>query len=213
MRHIIWDWNGTLLDDAEAIFRCSNAVFTARGLPAVTPEQYRASYTRPLTEFYRRLFGRALTEAELAGMDDDFHDTYRGELPEIPLAPDAQKALAGWRERGGSQSLLSMFRHDELMEQVRARGLEDEFVRIDGLVGTGGGMKAEHLRRHLDVLALAPDEVLMVGDSLDDVAAAHAVGAAAVLYDGPSGGVHAPELLRAAGVPVVDSLTSAYLAR
>jgi phosphoglycolate phosphatase-like HAD superfamily hydrolase len=212
MRHIIWDWNGTLLDDADAIFRCSNVVFSARGLPAVTPEQYRACYTRPLTEFYRGLFGRYLTEAELDGLDDDFHHAYQRELAEIPLAPDAQKALAGWRERGGTQSLLSMFRHEPLLEQVRARRLEAEFVRIDGLVGLGGDKKAGYLRRHLAALGLEPADVLMVGDSLDDVAAAHAVGAAAVLYDPPSGGVHAPELLRAAGVPVVDSLTSAYLA-
>jgi phosphoglycolate phosphatase-like HAD superfamily hydrolase len=177
----------------------------------VTPDQYRASYTRPLTDFYRRLFGRDLTAAELHGLDDDFHAAYQRELANIPLAPDAQKALSGWRERGGTQSLLSMFRHEPLMEQVRVRGIEDEFVRIDGLVGVGGGEKAEYLHRHLEVLGLPPDDVLIVGDSLDDVAAARAVGADAVLYDGPSGGVHAPELLRAAGVPVVDSLTSAYL--
>jgi HAD superfamily hydrolase (TIGR01549 family) len=139
-------------------------------------------------------------------MDDEFHDAYRTVLAELELADGARQVLAGWRARGGSQSLLSMFRHDELVPLVRSHGIESEFVRVDGLVGPGGGRKADHLRRHLAALRLGPDQVLVIGDSIDDAAAAEAVGARSVLYDG---GSHPPEVLRAAGVPVVDALADA----
>ncbi|HEY1973421.1 MAG TPA: HAD hydrolase-like protein [Pseudonocardia sp.] len=206
MLHIVWDWNGTLLDDTAATFRAACQVFAVRGLPPVTAEQYRAAYTRPLTDFYRRLFGRDLTPTETAGMDDEFHDVYRAQLAELALADGARQVLAGWRQSGGSQSLLSMFRHEELLPEVRRHGIESEFVLVDGLVGPGGGRKVDHLRRHLAALRLGPEQVLVVGDSTDDAAAAGAVGARCVLYDG---GSHPPEVLRDFGVPVVGTLADA----
>ncbi|MGZ5382686.1 MAG: HAD hydrolase-like protein, partial [Acidimicrobiia bacterium] len=51
-----------------------------------------------------------------------------------------------------------------------------------------------------------PRHVLVIGDALDDVAAAAALGLNCVLYDG---GTHPAEQLSAAGVSVVDSLMSA----
>lgn len=205
--HIVWDWNGTLFDDGDAVYRASCELFAALGLPHVTLERYQAEYTRPISLFYQRLFGAEPSPAEMAAMDDRFHDAYRRALLSTALTADARDVLAYWRGTGGTQSLLSMFRHAELLPLVHRHGIADEFVRIDGLVGGGGGRKAEYLRRHLDALDLAAGTpVLVVGDSLDDAAAARASGVACVLYDG---GSHARADLEAAGVPVVDTLTAA----
>jgi phosphoglycolate phosphatase-like HAD superfamily hydrolase len=82
-------------------------------------------------------------------------------------------------------------------------------VRVDGLRRSDGGGKAEHLSAHLAALELAPEQVVLVGDALDDLAAARAVGAGCVLYDG---GSHHRQALEATGEPVVDSLTEAVAA-
>jgi len=82
-------------------------------------------------------------------------------------------------------------------------------VRVDGLRRSDGGGKAEHLRAHLAALELEPEQVLLVGDALDDLAAARAVGAGCVLYDG---GSHHRQALEATGEPVVDRLTDAVAA-
>jgi phosphoglycolate phosphatase-like HAD superfamily hydrolase len=204
--HIVWDWNGTLFDDWDAVYRASCELFAARGLPAVTAEQYRAAYTRPITAFYARLFGRELEPSEFAGMDREFHAAYERAMPRVTLAGDAREALRAWRAAGGSQSLLSMFRHERLLELVRRFELEPEFVRVDGLTGPGGGRKAEHLDRHLRRLRLDPAGVTLVGDSLDDAAAAEDAGARCVLYDG---GSHPRETLAATGLPVAGTLAEA----
>jgi phosphoglycolate phosphatase-like HAD superfamily hydrolase len=70
----------------------------------------------------------------------------------------------------------------------------------------GGGTKTEHLVAHLAALEVEPPAALLVGDALDDLAAARAVGAGCVLYDG---GSHHRDALEATGVPVVDTLTAA----
>ncbi|HET7516380.1 MAG TPA: HAD hydrolase-like protein, partial [Actinomycetes bacterium] len=71
------------------------------------------------------------------------------------------------------------------------------------------GGKAEHLVAHLAALEVEPSAALLVGDALDDLAAARAVGARCVLYDG---GAHHRHVLEAAGVPVVETLTAAVAA-
>lgn len=207
-KHIVWDWNGTLFDDVAAVYSASVEIFAARGLPAVTLAEYRAAYTRPIPAFYARLFGHDVDPTVFAGMDRDWHDAYRSRLTGCGLARQATDTLASWRERGGTQSLLSMWRHEELLPFVRRLGIAAEFVRIDGLRGPGGDRKANHLVRHLAALEIDAAAVLLVGDSVDDADAAAAVGAACVLYDG---GYHDRATLDAVGVPVADTLSGALV--
>lgn len=201
--HIVWDWNGTLFDDALIVYLASCQVFAARGLPSVTEAEYRAAYTRPIEAFYERLFGRQLGEGEFPGLDDAFHDAYRRTMAGVTLTTGARQALRDWRLSGRTQSLLSMFRHEQLASLVGRYGIQDEFVRIDGLVGPGGGRKAEHLSRHLAALRVDPAAVLVVGDSLDDADAAAEVGAGCVLFNGR---YHDRSALEAAGVPIADTM-------
>jgi len=102
-----------------------------------------------------------------------------------------------------------MWRHQDLVPLVERLGIGRFFVRVDGLRVPGGGAKTEHLVEHLAALDVAAPAALLVGDSLDDLAAARAVGAHCVLYDG---GSHHRDALEATGVPVVDTLTAALAA-
>ncbi len=210
--HIVWDWNGTLLDDLAVVVAAVNDTLATVGRRPITIEEYGAHYTRPVLLFYERLLGRAVEAAEWRGFDLAFHDSYRRRAAAATLAPDAREALAEARRAGHSQSLLSMYWHDELIPQVDRFGLDQFLVRIDGLRGTPGDRKQEYLEEHLRAVAgdlardLDPGDVLVVGDALDDAAAAAALGMNCVLYDG---GAHPVDQLVAAGVPVATSLREA----
>lgn len=210
IRHLVWDWNGTLLDDQLLVVEALNAVMADRGLPPTDLATYQRLYTRPVKVFYERLFERPIPDEEWDLLDDVYHRGYKDALERARLAVDAEVALERVAGLGRSQSLLSMYRHHELLPLVQRLGIEGRFVRIDGLQGPGGGPKAPHLEAHLEhVMPLtgsAPEQVLVVGDAIDDAIAAAHVGARCVLYDG---GSHPREELEAVGVPVVDTLTDA----
>src|SRR5690242_2096688 len=112
--HIVWDWNGTLFHDNEAIIGATNAAFAELGLKPITLEQYRALYCVPVPKFYERLMGRLPTDAEWAIMDEIFHRYYAEHRLRCGLTEGVVDLLADWRSAGRSQSLLSMYVHDEL---------------------------------------------------------------------------------------------------
>jgi phosphoglycolate phosphatase-like HAD superfamily hydrolase len=202
--HLVWDWNGTLLDDLTLVVSSTNEAFAAVGGRAVDSDEHRRTFRRPVADFYAEMLGRAVDAEEFGRLDRIFHDAYRLGLTSIPLAADAMAAIKSWE---GSQSLLSMWFHEELIPAVDTYGLAGMFARVDGLrTEVGGDLKAGHLASHLDALGISGAEAVLIGDSLDDGAAADSVGAASVLY---TGGFTDPARLRASGRPVADTLVEA----
>ncbi|MFJ4097152.1 HAD family hydrolase [Kitasatospora sp. NPDC089913] len=206
--HIVWDWNGTLFHDMEAVLGASNAAFATIGVGPMTLQEYREQYEIPIPRFYQRLLGRLPSEAEWLRLDDAFHDRYRQLSVACGLTDGARELLDDWRAAGRSQSLLSMYEHDRLLPVVEGFGLTGQFLRVDGRSGPAGGQKAEYLVRHLAALGtqVDPARTVLIGDAADDALAALEAGAHAVLY---TGGSHTREKLEPVGVPVVDSLAEA----
>ena len=202
--HLVWDWNGTLLDDLTLVVSSTNSAFGSVGGRLVDSDEHRRTFRRPVAEFYAEILQRAVDEEEFGRLDRIFHDAYRLGLTDTSLAADAMTAIKSWT---GSQSLLSMWFHSELVPAVETYGLAGVFTRVDGLrTEVGGDLKAGHLATHLAGLEIAGDQVVLIGDSLDDAAAAASVGGAAVLY---TGGFTDPSRLRASGLPVADTLVEA----
>ncbi|GGZ21697.1 HAD family hydrolase [Streptomyces poonensis] len=205
--HIVWDWNGTLFHDNDAIIGATNAAFAELGLEQITLERYRALYCVPVPKFYERLIGRLPTDDEWEVMDAIFHRHYAEHRTACGLTEGVPALLADWASAGRSQSILSMYGHEELVPLVRGFGIEPHFIRVDGRTGPSGGSKAEHMVRHLSALAGPdPSSVVVIGDAADDAISARHVGAQAVLY---TGGSHSRASLEAVGVPVVDTLEEA----
>ncbi|AVT36575.1 HAD family hydrolase [Plantactinospora sp. BB1] len=202
--HLVWDWNGTLLDDLTLVVAATNVALAGAGGPEVTAEEHRTQFRRPIADYYAEVLGRAVDAEEFSRLDQLFHEAYRVGLASCELAADATTAIKTWT---GTQSLLSMWFHDELVPAVDRYGLSAVFRRVDGLRGTvGGDRKARHLARHLAESGVEGSSAVLIGDSIDDAEAADSVGARCVLY---SGGFTDSARLRAAGWPVADSLTEA----
>lgn len=204
MTHIVWDWNGTLIDDISLVVTATNASLATLGAGPVSAEEHRRDFIRPVQAYYEFVVGRDITAAEFEALDRAFHDAYHAGVSGIALTDGVPELLSA---HGGGQSLLSMWFHDRLVPTVDRYGLTPYFRRVDGLrAAVGGGHKAPLLRAHLDKLGLHGEDVMLIGDSVDDADAAASVGARAVLY---SGGFTDVDRLRKVGVPVVDRLADA----
>ena len=209
MRHIIWDWNGTLLDDFPLVLDAVDHTVRIRGGQPVTADDYRQHYRRPVRLFYEVLTGQAITEAAWQDIDADFHHFYNDRALEPSLFPEARRLLSDNIAAGRSQSLLSMYYDCHLRSVVDHHAIVDSFNLIQGLQGAPGSAKAEHLETHLRTLAelgTRREQTVMIGDTPDDAAAAQAHGIPVILFDG---GSHNYDILQAVGVPVATTLNEA----
>jgi phosphoglycolate phosphatase-like HAD superfamily hydrolase len=207
IEHIVWDWNGTLFGDGAALIESTIEAFAAAGLPVVTRERYQRHHAQPIPLFYERLAGRELSEDEQAALAGHFQVAYLKRRDTIPLTRDAVVSLRRWQGAGRTQSLLSMYPHDELVPLVHKAGIGDYFSVIDGLRQGDRGRKAPHLRRQLAELGLDPSTVLLVGDSVDDAVAARECGVTFRLYHAGRDALHARDHF--AGMSIVDTLGEA----
>ncbi len=205
MRHVIWDWNGTLVDDLSVVVAAVNASLAELGEGPIDADDYRTHYTRPVRVFYDHLLDRPITDVEWAGIDVTFHAVYSDAVDRIPLTADAAEAVAAVAAAGSTQSILSMWWHEHLVPEVVRHGLDQAMVRVDGNTRDAGETKERLLEIHIDKLGSNGSTVL-IGDALDDAHAAIAIGIPCVLYDG---GSHHRAELDALGVPVAASLAEA----
>lgn len=211
VKHIVWDWNGTLFDDQDLVLRATNASARALGVERpITHEEYQRGYRRPMLDFYGDLLGFIPTDEQWEILDVAFGAEYEGGKHLAGLNPEALAAMDAWAPRG--QSLLSMYGHEELVELTGGFGLHERLARIDGRPPEHDfGPKHKYLARHLAQLQteypdLLPRDIALIGDCVDDAHAALQLGAAVVLY---TGGSSSPENLAQAGVPVTGSLIEA----
>lgn len=204
--HIVWDWNGTLKDDVTDLTGALNAAMAVLGAPPLSTAVYRARHRLPIRDFYGDLLGRPLTDTEWAAAEIAWAHHMAQRTP--TLRPGAKQLLQAVRAQGHTQSLLSLATHATLHDEVAALALGGHFIRIDGrrtstITGKTGAL-AEHL--FALVPSVAPERVLVIGDSLDDAHAARICGAHPVLV---TGGLQTTEQLHQAGVPVAESLDHA----
>lgn len=204
--HIVWDWNGTLLDDNPVMLASVNDVCAAYGAPAITLTDWHAAFCRPLWRCYSKVLRQEITEDAWPVVEATYHDAYRTRLRECGLAADARDCLdRAWRG-GVSQSVLSMGFHDDVVEHVSNSGIAEYFVAVDGVTDrVSGGNKAAYLYAHLKRIGARPERTLMIGDVVDDAHAAEEVGTQVVLV---STGMTDAATLQTAGA-VTSSLTSA----
>jgi len=216
-RHVVWDWNGTLLGDTALTVRAANAALAAAGLAEVAGEvtvaRWRDVAVRPINLTYEALVGRALEPDEWATIVDAWVGCYRAGFATVGLVEGAEQALAAVARHGWSQSIVSLHHQSALRGDVARQGIAGRFLDIVGASTNdwtpGRHSKATMLAAHLAAHGLDPATTVVIGDMVDDATAADHVGAQAILV--PTGDTSA-ERLRATGHAVAPSLAAAVAA-
>jgi phosphoglycolate phosphatase len=201
-RHIIWDWNGTLFDDAWLCCDIMSRMLVARGLPVLTCERYQQVFDFPVIEYYRRV-GFDFDKESFLELGSEFMKYYEARRHECSLQRGARTALERVSKAGCTQSVLSAYRHDSLQAALKHYGVDSFFSDCVGIDDHYAGGKTEQGLRWIAQSGLDKDRVLMVGDTTHDYEVAKAMGVACCLI--PSGN-HTAEKLKRCGVPVLESL-------
>lgn len=200
--HIVWDFNGTLLDDIMAGIDAVNVMLAARGLATIdSVEEYRELFCFPIIKYYAKLGFDFEKEDYYSVLAPEWVAMYLENYKHSTLTPGAGRILQRLADAGYSQTLLSATELNMLKGQLANLGLEQYFSEICGLDNIHAGGKVEVAiawkQAHPDAVAL------FVGDTEHDYEVACAVGADCVLY---SKGHQSYAQLAECGCPIIDDL-------
>ncbi|MBR4038970.1 MAG: HAD family hydrolase [Clostridia bacterium] len=201
MKHIIWDFNGTMLCDAQLGVDCDNHVFDTLGLPRITLEDYRAHMTMPVRDFYTAL-GVDLNVYKYETISRIWLDMFNEHAVSVGLVPGTLEAVRRLKELGFTQSILSASYEKSLLEQCSALGLSPYMHVIGGLGDESAQKKTDIGRRQLEQLGLQGGDCVLVGDMVADSELADALGTHCVLVPW---GHNSEERLRKTGRRVARS--------
>ena len=202
-KRLIWDWNGTLLDDVSAAVNALNRMLVSRGASPITVDHYRRRFGFPVRPFYAEL-GVDLDRWDWDAICEDFH-AYVAAEPQAVRA-DAKSALSAARDMGFRQCVLSALRQDLLEESLERNGLRGFFDLVYGVDNLDGASKLDRGRELIAAIGSGAGTVTLIGDTLHDAEVAKALGADCVLV---SCGHQTAERLAVSGCEVVPSLTDA----
>jgi haloacid dehalogenase domain protein hydrolase len=195
-KNIVWDWNGTLLDDVQISVDTINRMLRKKRLDELTVEKYKAIFGFPVKEYYEGI-GYDFNRDDWEAISLDFVDTY-GELSkDVVLTSGVNSVLSGLKECGVRQYVLSALQEDLLEEMLERFGIRDYFEGVCGSDNIYADGKVARGERMLQVYPIDPRETLMVGDTLHDAEVAEALGFDIRLY---VGGHNSAERLREKGI-------------
>ena len=209
MKYILWDWNGTLLDDTQAALDTLNVLLARRGSKPISMDFYRDRFAFPVKPFYEQI-GVCLAGEDWDALAREYHDVYAEQ--KVALNRETIEALERVKAAGVRQSIVSALRQDLLDAITRELGVAPYMECVYGVDNLDGTSKVERALELLDriVATAAPgdralSDVVLIGDSLHDKEVADALGVRCVLC---AQGSHALWRLRAVA-PTGETLLEA----
>lgn len=201
-KHIIWDWNGTLLNDVDFCRRIINRILRENNLPELSISKYRNIFTFPVQDYYEAA-GLDFNKVSFELLGKDFMEEYERDKLTCQLYENTKFVLSEIHKRGLKQSVLSAYKQDTLIDILKSYNLFDYFKFIIGSDNIYAGGKTHLGLKLIEKLNVKKNEILFVGDTLHDYEVAKAMGVNSLLI---ADGHQTKEKLRVNGAIVLDNM-------
>ncbi len=200
---IIWDWNGTLLNDAHLSVQTMNKLLTKRDLPLLSLDSYRDVFTFPVREYYRKIgFDFLLEPFEIPA--SEFIELYNCEVNRCLLHPDSTKVLNHFQSLGIPQFVLSAMQQETLDDCLIHHQINHYFEHVSGLNDHYAVSKTENGHRLISALNMDSTRMLLIGDTDHDYEVACELGCSCVLV---ANGHQSRSILESTGAKVINCLS------
>jgi HAD superfamily hydrolase (TIGR01509 family) len=179
VRAVVFDWDGTLVDTAEASYRCYVRLFDELGI-AFDREVYARTYSPNWYHTFRQL---GLPEDRWPHADARWLEHFACET--VHLIDGVRDALRELTGRGVVPAIVTSGSRDRVTREIHAHGLA-ETIR-ECVFGSDVERKKPHpeaLELCLARLGMPAEAAVYVGDSPEDIEMARAAGVYAVAVPG-----------------------------
>ncbi|MBR2670065.1 MAG: HAD family hydrolase [Solobacterium sp.] len=206
---IVWDYNGTILDDIGICLEIENEMLRRRGLPnEISVEWYREHFGFPVIDYYYRI-GYTFATETYEEVSEEFNQLYEEAFPRAGLRPDFLPFIEDACSKGWQNVIISASRQDKLISQCKQLGIADYFSAMVGIDDHMAGSKIDKAMAWQKRTGTRPEEMISIGDTLHDLETAKALGIKKCWL--VAGGHQSRKVLETSGAEVVDTLSQIIL--
>jgi len=182
IKEIVWDWNGTLINDTSLCVDILNKILFLHDQPSISIEYYRNNFSFPVSAFYKIISlpssGKKFDDVSLS-----FISEYRLKWKECNLQPGVLQILKLIKQLGLRQSILSAGNQSDVEVFLDHFKLESFFNQVFGTDNIKAEGKIELGKKFITDSNLRPDEILLVGDTAHDLHVANEIGCSVLLFN------------------------------
>lgn len=197
--YIIWDFNGTLLNDVGICVDCLNTLLKSHGMSGKTEEEYKRIFTFPIKEYYRRA-GFDFDVTDYDALAHEWTDYYRSRT-DLELFDGTEQTLKTLAKGGFKQIIISASEKNTLFEQTKALGIDGYFSEKLGLDNIHARSKEAIAKEWSELHPQA--KAIFIGDTTHDKDVADVIGADCLLIPN---GHQTREILEKTGATVCEDI-------
>ena len=204
---IVWDWNGTLLNDTKLCVRTMNEMLKKRNLRQLSVDEYKNVFSFPVKEYYQKIgFDFTVEPFEIPALE--FIDLYNDRVKTCQLHDHSITVLQHFQAIGIRQFILSAMQQDTLVQCLEEQHINHFFEFVSGLDNHFAVSKLENGHQLIAELKLNTTQLLLIGDTVHDFEVARELGCQCVLI---ANGHQSRKILEKTGVLVIDEIKQLIL--
>ena len=178
--HIVWDWNGTLLNDVDHAVLTVNTLLKEHSLPLVNSKEYREHFGFPVKNYYEML-GFDFSRESFESLCSRFVDRFMCGIHDLSLIPEMKSVLMTLHQEGFTQSILSATDQENLDSLISHFKLDSVFQFVFGVDNKLAGSKLERGRDLIRTSQISTSSTIIIGDTIHDLEVARELGVDVVL--------------------------------
>ncbi len=205
INRVIWDFNGTILDDLKISIESADELLSRYDLPVIgNVQKYYSVFGFPIIGYYERV-GFDFTKYDFSVLANEWVDIYLSKMAQATLRDGIIETVDKLNSLGIKQTILSMTEENMLRSQIASFGITEKFDEIYGLNDIYATSKLELARYWRSTHE--GERVIYVGDTEHDAESAEIIGADCLMI---TGGHQSYETLKALNKPVITSSSDIF---
>jgi phosphoglycolate phosphatase len=177
---IIWDWNGTLLNDIEICVDSINILLKQCNHSTLSFKKYRDIFTFPVKDYYVKA-GFDFEKEPFDEVAIEFIDIYREKILKAGLFSEVEHILKFFKEKQFKQIIISAMENKFLRQSVEQNKIECYFDSIAGINNHHAVSKLDLAQNIISKQNINPNHCLLIGDTLHDFEVAEEIDCKCIL--------------------------------
>jgi phosphoglycolate phosphatase len=174
-KHVIFDYNGTILYDTDLCVEALNHLLSTQNIPTITVLEYRQKFHFPIISFYQEM-GFDFSKVSFDELGKRYHEIYLSNLHRCIVYEGLVDLVTSLKKEGIKTSILTALNQNELLKQLSLFKLETLFDVTFGLENYNAHSKVQRGHELMQHVGIAAKETILIGDTCHDWEVAEALG-------------------------------------